>query len=138
MKLTEACAKSKGRILHELGHVIGFFHEQQRKDRDQYIEVNMANIKPSLQKQFMIRNDSSSLGTKYDLKSIMHYDAKSTAIDPSRPSFTVLDERVNVSEIGQRNVLSRLDKLQAKLLYQCETRGKSVCVCGASMTNAIP
>jgi len=37
---------TKGTVIHELMHTIGFWHEQSRTDRDDYIKVNLKNVHP--------------------------------------------------------------------------------------------
>ena len=43
--------QSDGMMMHEIGHALGFFHEQSRIDRDLFITVNFNNIKQSKQEQ---------------------------------------------------------------------------------------
>ena len=38
---------SSNTIQHELLHVLGFFHEESRPDRDDYLQINLDNVDPN-------------------------------------------------------------------------------------------
>ena len=60
-------------IVHEFIHAWGFYHEQSRPDRDQYITVNWDNIKTDKHSQYEIKGGTHTYGVQYDGKSVMHY-----------------------------------------------------------------
>ncbi len=63
----------KGSILaHEMGHMLGFIHEQCRSDRNTYVELNLWNAIPTTNINFDIAQ--ATLHTDYDYDSMMHYD----------------------------------------------------------------
>jgi hypothetical protein len=61
-------------ILHEMGHIIGLYHEMTRSDRDGYVTVNYNNvIKGSWTSDFAINTQNQQLLSPYDYASVMQY-----------------------------------------------------------------
>lgn len=60
---------------HELGHALGFHHEHQRWDRDQFVTIHYENIKPGRQHDYdwIPQTNWIVSSTAYDYRSIMHY-----------------------------------------------------------------
>uniref|UniRef100_A0AAZ3NNR1 Metalloendopeptidase n=1 Tax=Oncorhynchus tshawytscha TaxID=74940 RepID=A0AAZ3NNR1_ONCTS len=118
-----------GIVVHELGHVIGFWHEHTRPDRDDHVTIIRDNIQPGQEYNFlkMEPGEVNSLGEPYDFDSIMHY-ARNTF---SRGMFldTILpsrDENGIRPAIGQRTRLSKGDISQARKLYRCPACGETL------------
>ena len=51
INIGEGCG-DKGTVMHEIGHAAGFWHEHSRKDRDNYIRINIKNVLPGMMPQF--------------------------------------------------------------------------------------
>ncbi|MEM7720181.1 MAG: M12 family metallopeptidase [Pseudomonadota bacterium] len=75
MNLSKNC--SRGTVVHEILHALGFRHEHQRNDRDQHLTVLTKHILPEGRDNFEeYKSGMSSYGTSYDYNSIMHYGAE--------------------------------------------------------------
>jgi len=62
-------------VVHEIGHAIGWIHEQSRPDRDEFVRINFGRIPRPLHAQFDVFpahliNDHD---VAYDYRSVMHY-----------------------------------------------------------------
>ncbi|XP_071478891.1 bone morphogenetic protein 1 homolog [Diadema antillarum] len=119
-----------GVVVHELGHVVGFWHEHTRPDRNDFVGIINQNIVPGQEYNFRVLDaaEVNSLGETYDFASIMHY-ARNTF---SRGIWldTILPRKDPDSgvrpEIGQRKHLSRGDIIQANKLYRCPKCGRTL------------
>ena len=107
---------TKGIVQHESLHALGFWHEQSRPDRDDYIEINWSNVRQGYENNFKMMEKIDSLGSKYDYESIMHYrdDQFSTGFGK-----TIVPLSAGAS-IGQREGLSNKDIIQVRLMYGCK------------------
>lgn len=79
-----------GVIMHELGHVLGLFHEHTRADRDNYVNINFNNINLLKWSNFNKYTDNSSgfdIGP-FDFNSIMMYSSDAFAVNQGVPVMT--------------------------------------------------
>lgn len=105
-----------GKIVHEICHVAGLWHEQSREDRDDHIRILTENMVEGAGPEFDQRiTDGDDVGP-YDFASIMHYPA--TAF--SRNGKPTIEPKVALPPgvvLGQRERLSDGDVAAISFLY---------------------
>ncbi|CAM3305300.1 M12 family metallopeptidase [Zobellia roscoffensis] len=92
-------------IIHELGHTLGYIHEQNRSDRDNHIIIRTENIQSNAQDQFYKSSSATFLTGSFDVNSIMMYGSY-TFSKNGQPTITDLSGNI----LPQRQArLSSLD-----------------------------
>nr|QNH72429.1 toxin candidate TRINITY_DN38778_c2_g4_i1 [Pachycerianthus maua] len=114
--------ESVGHVIHENMHALGFFHEQSRPDRDEFVRINWDNILPDATDEFKKYNVGEGITGgelvkyPYDLHSIMAYE-KIAFSKNNKP--TVEDKQNPSAKIGQLKDFSIGDLFKINSMYNC-------------------
>lgn len=123
LSLNRVTCLSKGVILHELMHSIGFIHEHSRTDRDSYVKILWDNIETEEHQNF---NKYSDVEVKYKMdyeyESIMHYEYNAFAKSKELTSIKPLDDSIPLSNLGsakKAGIFTNNDLKKVKQYYDC-------------------
>lgn len=114
------CLRTYGTPIHELMHALGFLHEQNRHERDNYVKVLSENVKPGLLVNFEKGSSKthSGFGIEYDYASVMHYSSTSFSKN-GKPTLVALRSHPDARQLGQRRGFSPSDVRKINLMYKC-------------------
>ncbi|XP_076060164.1 astacin-like [Oratosquilla oratoria] len=110
----------RGLVEHELMHAIGFWHEHNRPDRDDYVTILWENVQQGLEYAFEKRVDgvnSIYVGEGYQYQSIMHYEFTAFALSQDLYTMQPL-QSVSVDPVWTRELI-QTDVNQINGLYGC-------------------
>ncbi|XP_042817505.1 meprin A subunit beta [Panthera tigris] len=122
-------------IQHEFLHALGFWHEQSRSDRDDYVMIMWDRILSGREHNFNTYDDqeSDSLNVPYDYTSVMHY-SKTAFQNGTEPTIvTRISDFMDV--IGQRMDFSDYDLLKLNRLYNCSSSLSFLDSCNFELEN---
>ncbi|NXO77183.1 MEP1A protein, partial [Sitta europaea] len=123
-------------VEHEILHALGFYHEQSRMDRDDYVTIWWDEIIAGKEHNFAKYDDTyiTDLNTPYDYESLMHYEPFSFNKNESVPTITA---KIPVFDdiIGQRLDLSAIDLERLNRMYNCTSTHTFLDQCSFELDN---
>ncbi|OPJ73667.1 meprin A subunit alpha [Patagioenas fasciata monilis] len=123
-------------VEHEILHALGFYHEQSRSDRDDYVNIWWDEIIAGREHNFEKYDDDfiTDLNTPYDYESLMHYAPFSFNKNESIPTITA---KIPVfdSIIGQRLDFSAIDLERLNRMYNCTSTHTFLDQCSFELDN---
>ncbi|CAL8075750.1 unnamed protein product [Orchesella dallaii] len=102
-------------IMHEMIHALGYWHEQSRPDRDDYVTILWDNISQQNRYNFRKVSGSKTFGVPYNTLSIMHY-AGNRYSSNGRPTIVAK----NGGPVGTQGVLQQTDIDKLRKMYRCD------------------
>ncbi|KAK2514799.1 Mep1a [Columba guinea] len=127
---------TKAIVEHEILHALGFYHEQSRSDRDDYVTIWWDEIITGREHNFEKYDDGfiADLNTPYDYESLMHYAPFSFNKNESIPTITA---KIPVfdSIIGQRLDFSAIDLERLNRMYNCTSTHTFLDQCSFELDN---
>ncbi|KAK2511897.1 hypothetical protein Q9233_016639 [Columba guinea] len=122
-------------IQHEFLHALGFWHEQSRSDRDDYVSIVWERIQSGTGHNFNKYDDktSDSLNVPYDYNSVMHYSKNAFRNGTEPTIITNIPDFMDV--IGQRMDFSDYDLQKLNRLYNCTSSLSFMDTCSFELEN---
>jgi len=116
MSLQSPGCMSVGTIMHEMIHALGFWHEQSRFDRDDFVNILWDNIQPGKEHNFLkySASQATTFGVRYNQRGIMHYGGGSFSKN-GRPTITAKNGGV----VGSTQNLEQTDIDKLRKMYNC-------------------
>ncbi|KAK3699897.1 hypothetical protein QZH41_016562, partial [Actinostola sp. cb2023] len=125
VSIGQGCAFT-GTILHELLHVLGFFHTSSRPDRDSYVVVYTDNVATGYEHNFWKyqTNQVDDIGAPYELLSLMHPPRNAWSKNSLN---TIESKKGNTVVLGNSDKMTEVDIGQLNTLYKCSSSHYPVC-----------
>ncbi|XP_065560955.1 zinc metalloproteinase nas-7-like [Artemia franciscana] len=114
---TGSCVLYTGTPIHELMHAIGFYHEQSRWDRDDYVTILEENIEADKLHNFNKYDEDriTAFGQPYDWGSVMHYSEYAFS-NNGEPTIVSKPEGI---PLGNDEGLTDVDAAKINAMYNC-------------------